>query len=139
MPPIPWPVDAVRTYLLADSGFALLIDSRAGPRLPGDMTKPFLQIRVIGGFNMARFAGSPMLQLDPWVPKAWPGDPERVAHQIAVAAGELFDIARNVVFDSMTWKGRWLDGPQSRVDTSRGEAEPLYGAPIRVEMRTHTR
>jgi hypothetical protein len=139
MPPTPWPVDAVRTYLLADSGFATLIDSRAGSRLAGDMTKPFLQIRVIGGFTMARFATSPLLQLDPWVPKAWPGDPERVAWDIAVAAGELLDVARNVVFEDMTWKSRWLDGPQSHVDVSRGEASPLYSAPIRVEMRTHTR
>lgn len=141
MTPPPWMPEAVRAYLLADTGFATLVDSRVGSILPSDMTKPFLQIRVVGNGVLARFAHSPLLQLDPWVPKDWPGGSGKAAWNIAVQAGELIDVARNVLYGTTSWSGRWLDGPleSPHVDTSRGDANPLYGAPIRVELKTHTR
>lgn len=140
MAPIPWFQELVRSYLLADAPFAASIEDRCGTRLPPDMTKPFLQIRVISDVTLARFALSPLIQLDPWVPRNWPPDPEKVAHQIAVAAGTLLDVARNVTYESTTWSGRWVSGPtQPHIDLSRGDGSPLYGAPIYVELKTHTR
>lgn len=140
MAEVPWIQGAVRAYLLADAPFAASIESRCGTRLPSDMSKPFVQIRVISNVALQRFALSPLVQIDPWVPKDWPEDPELAAHKIAVNAGRLLDVARNITYQGMTWKGEWVSGPiQPHVDTSRGEASPLYGAPIYVELKTHTR
>lgn len=136
----PWVPGAVRAFLLADVAFAAACESRCGTRLPDDMTKPFVQVRVSGNIVLtAGFAKSPLVQIEPWVPPGRVLDPEVEAWNLAELAGNLLDKARNVTYSGMTWSGRWVDGPIPRVDVTRGEASPLYGAPIRIELKTHTR
>jgi hypothetical protein len=139
----PWIPGAVRAYLLADPTFNTAAGGpgRVGTRLPPDMSTPFVQIRVPGNNVLtAAFARSPLVQIDPWVPDGGSVDPEQEAADLAELAGSLLDRARNVAYQTMSWSGRWLDGPtQPHVDTSRGNDFPLYGAPIRVELKTHTR
>lgn len=137
----PWVPGAIRAYLLADAAFATASAGRVGSRLPSDMTKPFVQIRVIGNISLSdtSFAKSPLVQLDCWVAPGGSGDPEVVSWDLAAAAADLLSRARNVSYEDMTWRARLVDGPIGNIDTTRGTGSPLYGALIRVELKTHTR
>lgn len=136
----PWVPGAIRAYLLADTDFATASASRVGTRLPADMTKPFVQIRVIGNISLSdtSFAKSPLVQLDCWAAPG-PVDPEVQAWDLAELAASRLSTVRNVSYEDMVWSSRLVDGPIPNVDTSRGDSSPLYGALIRVELKTHTR
>lgn len=141
MPP-PRPPDAVRAYLLADVPFSTACAGRVGGSLPPDMTKPFVQLRVISNAALSgtHFAKSPLIQADMWVPLGRPTPPEDEAADLAEMAAELLSKARNVSYLTMTWSGRLVDGPTpGPPDTSRGEGAPLIRSWIHVEMTTHTR
>lgn len=137
----PWVPGAIRAYLLDDAGFVTASASRVGTRLPSDMTKPFVQVRVIGNISLSdtSFAKSPLVQVDCWASPGGPVDPEVQTWDLAELAATRLAIARNVRYQNMVWSARLVDGPIATLDTSRGESSPLYGSLIRVELKTHTR
>lgn len=137
----PWVPAAIRAYLLADAGFVTASASRIGTRLPSDMTKPFVQVRVIGNISLSgtSFAKSPLVQLDCWAAPGGPVDPEIQTWDLAELAGTRLATARNVSYEDMVWAARLVDGPIATIDKSRGDSSPLYGSLIRVELKTHTR
>lgn len=136
---LPWIPGSVRSLLMADAPFAAACQNRCGTRLPTDMTKPFAQIRVAGGFSMSGddVAWSPIIQLDGWAAPGGDVDPEVAAWNIAAAAARVLGRARNVTYESMRYTARLIDGPLTDVDTSRGTGSPLYRALIRAELRVH--
>ena len=146
---MPFMPAAVRAFLLAQPSFAALIPpERIVTRdLPETISAPCFRVRNATN-NAGVSAGSdPLLrfvivQLEAWVPK-WDilggtTDPEEVANDIAMLAGELVGRARNVSFRGAAWSGRWLDSPTLPVDVRRGVDNPLYPAMARAELTVRT-
>lgn len=136
---LPWLPGAIRVLLLADLDFNSACQGRAGTRLPGDMTKPFAQIRVPGGLDLGGGGYKPLVQVDGWAAPADGEDPEIVVWRIATRAARVLRTARNVQYQSMHYTPRVLDGPMATEDTSRGPDAPLYRALIRAEITIHNR
>ncbi|MFC9786433.1 hypothetical protein [Rhodococcus sp. NPDC127528] len=143
---IPFAPAAVRDFLKRDADFtavvpAELISTRDVPRM---IDRPFVTCRsAMTGGPGDPMMRTPLVQVDVWVPKseilaAGPmnitADPEEVAWDIAGLAGEIIGRARAVPFRNCSWNGDWKDGPMNMIDKTRGVENPLYRAPVRVEL-----
>ena len=141
-PALPWLPPTLRAYLLGDTVLSDLVGGRISTRAPSDVTQPWGRIQVPGPGPRTPSAGAyaPLVQFDGWCDRTgWDGrDPEAVAWDIAARALVVLDGARNVAADGFAWScRRVIEGPLPTRDTSRGEANPLYGAMVRAELLVH--
>lgn len=137
--PLPWVPGAVRQLLLADAGFATACGGRVMTILPSTITF-CAQLRLPGNNSISGdgVAYSPLIQVDGWcVPGISGVDPERKAWEIAAHAARVLGRARNVIYQTMSYSGRLVEGPLPDVDTSRGESTPVYRAIVRAELAVH--
>lgn len=135
---LPYVPGMVRAFLLEDATFSELCGGHCATRAPRDVTRPFARIQAPGGFPFDASAGawSPTLQLDGWAAPAAGLDPEVAAWDIAVRGAALLSRVRNRPWQNAYWSvERIIDGPLPRLDESRGEDVPLYGAMVRAELR----
>ncbi len=142
-PVLPWMHPAIRTLLLADTGFATACGGRCSTRAPSDVTRPYATIQFPGGFPADASAGvwTPLVQVDGWcAPGAdIEGDPEEVVWRIAAAAAAVLSRARNRAYLNVHFSARVTDGPLSDEDVTRGAANPLYRCLVRAELNIHAR
>jgi hypothetical protein len=138
---LPWVPGAVRAILLADPVFTGLIPqpARVGFESPSDVTTPFVVIQAPGGFSLSGdgVAWSPLIQVDGYAPNTY-ADARRLVWRLASEAARILGRSRNVVYETMSYSGRIVDGPLEGVDTSRGTASPLRRCLIRAELKAHT-
>lgn len=138
--PLPWVPAALRIPLLADAAFDAASGGRLSTRLPSEVTW-CAQLRVAGNNSLdgGGVAFSPLVQLDGWCA---PGlddidDPEVKAWEIAAAGAAVLGRIRNLIYQTMSYSARIVEGPLPDVDTSRGESAPLYRAIVRAELAVH--
>ena len=136
---IPWIPGAVRRQLLDDPTFFAACGSQVLTRLPSEVTF-CAQLRVAGNnaVDGGGVAFSPLVQLDGWCAPDLAGiDPEVKAWDIAAAGAAVLGRIRNVIYQTMSYSARVVEGPLPDVDTSRGESTPLYRAIVRAELAVH--
>jgi hypothetical protein len=137
--PLPWIPGAIRQLLLADTVFSTACGGRLSTILPSSIT--FCgQVRTPGNNSISGdgVAFSPLVQVDGWCAPGLDGiDPERKAWEIGAAATRVLGRARNVIYQTMSYSARLIDGPIPDVDTSRGESSPLYRTIVRAELAVH--
>lgn len=140
--PLPYLFEPVADLLLADPLFESLIPGGIGPKAPAAVDAPFAVMRVsaspLGGKGTAWRATAALNGCA----AGWVGttSPEQITWDIAAAAAAVFDRAVNRTVGRISYTGRVTDGPfPLDVDTSRGEATPLYGAQVRAELTIHLR
>lgn len=139
-PPIPFAPGAVREYLLAQPEWSGLgLQSTTTREAPRKITGAFVIIRAPGNVGGDPMLRRPLIQVDSFVPKleilGGTTDPDEVAWDNATWAGWLLGRARNIDFRGSAWSARWVDGPITAVDTTRGADMPLYRAIVRAEMK----
>lgn len=140
-PVLPWIPPAIRTLLLADSGFSATCGGRCSTRAPSNVTAPYATIQTPGGFALDASAGAwtPLVQVDGWCPPGGATDPEKAVWAIAATAAAVLSRARNIAYQNIHYTARVTDGPLTDEDVTRGAANPLYRALIRAELVIHAR
>lgn len=140
-PAVPHVPTLIRARLLADPAFAVLCGGRVSTRVPPNLTQPWVQVQVSGGFPVGGdpMLVSPFVQVDGWAPGKSTTDPEVVAWDLASAAAVVLSTSRPVTFRNVSWRGRWTDGPIPDVDNTRGADTLLYRATVRVELTLRVR
>ncbi|MGB7237144.1 MAG: hypothetical protein WBD41_14310 [Rhodococcus sp. (in: high G+C Gram-positive bacteria)] len=155
---LPYPPAAVRDFFrtvpeLTDIVPIELIRTGKPPR---EITRPYILVRPLVTTGKDPLLKSPIVQLEACAPPletylALPADdpirimfgstdPEELVWDIAALAGELITRAKNSFqFRNSNWKGAWIEGPLIIEDTSRGEGQLIYRAPIRIQLRMLTR
>lgn len=136
--PVPWIPAALRIPLLADATFNTACGGRLSTRLTGRITF-CAQLRVAGNNSLdgGGVAFSPLVQLDGWCAPGLDVDPEVKAWEIAAAGAAVLGRIRNLIYQTMAYSARIVEGPLPDVDTSRGESTPLYRAIVRAELAVH--
>lgn len=144
-PLLPYVPGAVRAFLLADAEFRARVVERCSTRAPGDILRPFAVVQSLpsAGGDASGGVWRPIVQVTGWCGKAAGEaaqlDPEFVAWNIAVHAAALLSRARNVAYQNMHWSADPYEGPIRLLDTTRGDATPLYGQGIRALLKIHAR
>lgn len=139
-PVLPWMQPAVRSLLLADSGFVSCVGGRVSSRL-ADATQPCATVQATAQpIEVSAGAWSPLVQVDGWCAGEYaPEDPEAVVWEIAVRAAAVLARARNVKWLNTYFSARVVEGPLTFVDESRGRNNPIHRALIRAELIVHAR
>ncbi|KOS56432.1 MULTISPECIES: hypothetical protein [Rhodococcus] len=142
--PIPFAPGAVRAFLVDQPKILDLVPAEriTTRELPDEITGPCITLRGPGNVGADPMLRRPMVQVDVWTPKieilGGTTDPEEVSWNVAALAGELLGRARTVRFRDSAWSGRWVDGPITMVDNTRGNNFPLFRAACRVELKMRT-
>lgn len=144
-PLLPYVPGAIRSFLLADDAFKARVVERCSTRAPKDVLRPFAIVQTLPseGGSVSGGVWRPIVQVTGWCGKeagqTLQLDPEVVAWDIAVHAAALLSRARNVAYSNMHWSAEPYEGPIRLIDTTRGEATPLYGQGIRAFVKIHAR
>jgi len=139
---LPHILSGVRALLLADLAFKTACHDRCTvKKAPPDVTTPFAVVQMPGSVPVddRGWAIRPLIQVNCWCPDDWAeADPDLVTWDMVVAAKNVFKAADYVTYEDdrgrMTYKARFTDGPLPTEDKSRGDASPLQGYLIRVEL-----
>lgn len=141
-PMLPFVPGMIRAFLLADPAWTAAFPApRTVTRAPASATTPFALVKAPPAVPVEASAGAwtPLVQVEAYAPAGANPDPEVTAWQGAALAAALLSRARNVPYQNCWWSARVIDGPLPDVDISRGNANPLYRAIIRAELRVHAR
>ncbi|MEV6897449.1 hypothetical protein [Amycolatopsis sp. NPDC051372] len=139
-PVLPHLAGAVRALLLADATFAALAPGGVAPAAPAEVTVPYaVMLCSVTPINAAAGAYRGTVALNGCAARpVGSKQPLTAAWDIAARAAAVFACVRNTAYENVRYTARVTDGPiELRPDTSRGEATPVYGAQIRVELTLH--
>lgn len=139
---LPHILSGVRSLLLADVPFKTACHNTCTvKKAPPDVTKPFAVVQMPGSVPIddRGWALRPLIQVNGWCPDDWAAaDPDLVTWDMVIAAKKVFAAADYVTYEDgrgkVTYTTRFTDGPLPTEDRSRGDASPLQGYLIRVEL-----
>lgn len=121
--------------------------------LPNPLTAPCVTIVAPGNNRINLRQSQVRLMVNVWVPKAevlqdmTPAidtDPEELSWDIAALAADILDMkavmgrGKAFQFRGQTWRGQWINGPITMVDTERGQDDPLFRSIVEVVMTVTT-
>lgn len=138
-PVLPWVAPAVRTALLADVEFSALVGGRVSTRL-GNITAPCATVAATANpRDVSAGVWSPLVVVNGWCPQDVAGDPEGIAWSIAATGAAVLARVRNQAYLNIHFSCRVAAGPDTDVDTSRGDNNVLFRAFVLVELTVHAR
>lgn len=154
--PIPFVPGAVRELLRANEDMVALMrsaDAITTRELPNPLVGPAMTIRAPGNNRPNIRVSEVRIMCSVWVPPAEvlvdldpsiETDPEEYAWDVAALAGEILN-SRSLMgrgpsfkFRNSSWRGEWINGPVTMVDTDRGDDHPIFRALIEVLMKVVT-
>jgi hypothetical protein len=139
-PVLPHLAGAVRALLLADAPFTVLASGGVSTAAPLEVTKPYaVMLCSVTPIDASAGAYRGTVALNGCAARpVGAKQPLTVAWDIAARAAAVFARVRNTAYENVRYTARVTDGPiELPPDKSRGEATPVYGVQIRVELTLH--
>lgn len=138
---LPFIEEALRALLLADVDFKAASYDRVSSNAPSEVGVPFALARVMVNSVIPLGGGAykALVQVDGnCVSSGYSGEEaKKIVWRMATRAKRVFELARNVNYQTMHYRLRPVGlGPLPQ-DTSRGESNPLERAAVRAEMTIH--